>query len=338
MKRITLVSLSALVLTGIVMTAQPPDRINYQGVLRNSADEPLDGSFPMTFRFFDDPTEGNELLVDTHAAVTVTGGLFNVEIGSGSVADGSDPGTFSTLADVFGQYTDLYLEVEVNGETLLPRTAVSAAGYALNARKVRGRELVSEGPLELYVDGSVTGCGGGGCSDVNDGLSLETAKQTIQAAVDAIPAVLNGAVTVNITPGSYVGAITLGQRLRNGPYPVWLKGNDAAPSSVTIQGDGRDGEDTGISVFDDSVLISGMTVSQFGLDQWDDGLSVRRRHRCGQGYRRAVGLRSFRQRVWRNLAHGSIRRRPGLHDPGQLRHHAGPGAGLRNRRVRKGNS
>ena len=60
---------------------------------------------------------------DPSGAVTVTGGLFNVEIGSGSVTDGSGPGTFSTLADVFGQHADLYLEVEVNGETLSPRTA-----------------------------------------------------------------------------------------------------------------------------------------------------------------------------------------------------------------------
>ena len=244
--------------------ATPPDAINYQGVLRGSSGEPLDGSYAMVFRFFDDPSAGNEILVDTHAAVTVTGGLFNVEVGGGSVADGSGPGTFSTLADVFGQHTDLYLEVEVAGETLQPRTAVSAAGYALNARKVRGRELVSEGPLQLYVDSSVSGCGGGGCNDVNDGLSSATAKQTIQAAVDAIPAVLNGAVKVNISPGSYIGGITLGRRLRNGPYTVWLEGNDAAPSSVTIQGGGRDGDDTGISVFDDKVVISGVTVSQFG--------------------------------------------------------------------------
>lgn len=267
-RQMTLFALAAFGLMGLAHAADPPALVNYQGVLRNNAGVPLDGSFAMTFRFFNAASGGDEILVDTHGSVTgsvtVSGGLFNVELGGGTITDGSGPGIFTSLLEVFAGYSDLYLEVDVEGETLSPRTAVSAAGYALNARKVRGRELVSEGPLQLYVDSSVTGCGGGGCSDVNDGLSLQTAKQTIQAAVDAIPAVLNGAVTVNITPGSYVGAITLGRRLRNGPYPVWLKGNDAAPSSVTIQGSGRDGDDAGISVFDDWVLISGVTVSQFG--------------------------------------------------------------------------
>ena len=97
-----ILALIALALTSLVSAADPPELINYQGVLRNTADEPLDGAFPMTFRFFDALTVGNEILVDTHAAVTVSDGLFNVELGGGVVTDGSGPGTFTTL---IGTYT-----------------------------------------------------------------------------------------------------------------------------------------------------------------------------------------------------------------------------------------
>jgi hypothetical protein len=47
-----ILALIALALTSFVPAADPPELINYQGVLRNSVDEPLNGIFSMTFRFF----------------------------------------------------------------------------------------------------------------------------------------------------------------------------------------------------------------------------------------------------------------------------------------------
>jgi hypothetical protein len=73
--------------------AAPPDRVNYQGVLRDANDVPRDGQFNMIFRFFDAATGGNEILVDSHLQannqeVVVSGGLFSVALGSGDVDDG----------------------------------------------------------------------------------------------------------------------------------------------------------------------------------------------------------------------------------------------------------
>ena len=54
MRRLTIIlALVAIAFTSMVLAADPPELLNYQGVLRNSSDEPLDGGFPMTFRFFD---------------------------------------------------------------------------------------------------------------------------------------------------------------------------------------------------------------------------------------------------------------------------------------------
>ena len=85
MKRLLLLVFLATTVVGMAQAMQPPDLINYQGVLRDAADKPLDGTFPMVFHFFDAETGGNEILVDSHASVVVSGGLFNVQLGDGAV-------------------------------------------------------------------------------------------------------------------------------------------------------------------------------------------------------------------------------------------------------------
>ena len=52
-----------------VAQTTPPDVLNYQGVLRDASDAPLDGTYPMVFRFFDAAASGNEILVDEHFAI-----------------------------------------------------------------------------------------------------------------------------------------------------------------------------------------------------------------------------------------------------------------------------
>jgi hypothetical protein len=129
---------------GLLSAAAPPDRVNYQGILRDSAGAPRNGSFDVSFHLYDALTGGNEILIDRHLAansqaVVVTTGLFNVEIGSGQMLDGSGPGTFTTLGAAFGSQASLFLEIEIAGETLAPRLHVAAAGYALNAATLTGR-------------------------------------------------------------------------------------------------------------------------------------------------------------------------------------------------------
>lgn len=265
MKPTILLAVIALALTSLVLAADPPELVNYQGVLRNSVDEPLDGSFSMTFRFFDALSGGDEILVDTHGAVNVSDGLFNVELGSGSVTDGSGPGEFTTLSEVFAQHTDLYLQVEVAGEMLLPRTRVAAAGYALNARRVRGVEIVSDGDLELWVDGAAG-------DDANNGLDSTSPKKTIMGAVNAIPIVLNGDVTVHIKPGTYQEEIVLSGRHRNGLFTVLLQQDVLSPEvtapSVLVQPPAHPCgtcSDIGILVMDEIVRLAGIKIDGFNF-------------------------------------------------------------------------
>ncbi|RMF75461.1 MAG: hypothetical protein D6738_03815 [Acidobacteria bacterium] len=126
-----------------VSAAAAPDAINYQGVLRDAADAPLDGGYDMVFRFWSAETAGDEILIDRHLAVnsqavTVSGGTFSVRLGTGEVLDGSGPGAYGSLTKVFANYSEVWLEVQVGSETLSPRMPVSAAGFALNASRVGG--------------------------------------------------------------------------------------------------------------------------------------------------------------------------------------------------------
>jgi hypothetical protein len=110
--------------------------VNYQGVLRSASGAALNGAYNMVFRLYDAPTGGNEIIVDRHTSldggpVTVTAGLFNVPIGSGSLLDGGGPGAFTELRSVFKTYTSVYLEIQVEAEILIPRSPIASAPYAI---------------------------------------------------------------------------------------------------------------------------------------------------------------------------------------------------------------
>ena len=85
-----------------VAAAEPPAIVNYQGVLRDSADRPLDGLYDMAFQFYSADTGGDFILQDLHAntfgsAVVVSNGLFNVALGTGIYATATVPVPISRL-------------------------------------------------------------------------------------------------------------------------------------------------------------------------------------------------------------------------------------------------
>lgn len=138
----------AALLTPLAWAAGTPDAINYQGVLRDASGAPRDGAFDMRFRFLDAEVAGTEILVDEHlgagtGAVQVAGGLFSVALGTGAVADGSGPGTYTALSQVFGAFANVWLEIEIDGETLAPRVRLLATPYAHNATALEGRGAAS---------------------------------------------------------------------------------------------------------------------------------------------------------------------------------------------------
>ncbi|MCH9025434.1 MAG: hypothetical protein IH931_08890, partial [candidate division Zixibacteria bacterium] len=62
--------------------ANVPQLINFQGVLIDSVGTPLDGSFDITFRIYNQPTSGSAFWIETHIGEPVNDGLFAVILGS----------------------------------------------------------------------------------------------------------------------------------------------------------------------------------------------------------------------------------------------------------------
>lgn len=103
-------------------SAQVPGRVSFQGLLLDSGGNPIQGSANLSFALFAAPTGGSALWSESHSGVSVTDGIYDVELGSVT------PLTPALLAG-----GTRYLEVTVAGETLAPRRPLLAVPYALTA-------------------------------------------------------------------------------------------------------------------------------------------------------------------------------------------------------------
>ena len=71
-------------------------------------------------------------------AVLVTNGLFTDFLGGGTLADGPSFGVYTTMPAVFAAFTNLYVEIVVNGTPLAGRQRVASSAFALNAGSLAG--------------------------------------------------------------------------------------------------------------------------------------------------------------------------------------------------------
>jgi len=112
-------------------TVMVPYLINYQGHLKDSGGNPLNGvSVDLTFRFYDSETGGNLLLSVEQTGVQVTEGLFNVLLGSGTVTASAE----FTLAAAFQKHSEVWMSTEVGSDgQMAPRQRIASVGYALKA-------------------------------------------------------------------------------------------------------------------------------------------------------------------------------------------------------------
>ena len=102
-----------------------PAQLNYQGSLANAADSAaVNATLEMTYRIYDSETDGTELWSETHPAVLVADGLFQVLMGSMTPFPA---GLFDGSA--------LWLQTEVGTEVLTPRKPLVSAAYSQRAER-----------------------------------------------------------------------------------------------------------------------------------------------------------------------------------------------------------
>lgn len=118
-----------LALAGLSSTAlAQPTQVPIQGYLTDDVGQTVDGEVPVRFSLYSVPTGGSAWFSELHEPLTLEDGHFIANLGSVGVLD---------LAE-FEDGPMVYLEVEVDGETLTPRVALLTVPYAAWARRAGG--------------------------------------------------------------------------------------------------------------------------------------------------------------------------------------------------------
>ncbi|MDP2671066.1 MAG: site-specific integrase [bacterium] len=184
-------------LTGAVLAASaPPQILSFQGRLTNSSDAPVTGATDIIFYIYDARTAGT--LKWTSRTWTLTpdsNGIFSACLGDQDTTDDCLAGGGADTAfpaDLFTDNPALYLEVEVEGETLSPRQRISSVSYSLNSGALDGVDSTSflrSDTSDNFTSGTLT---------IDDGTTLAVNSSTIglgNASGDAIT--VNGTATFN---------------------------------------------------------------------------------------------------------------------------------------------
>ena len=113
---------AALLLGAVTAVAQFPTTVNYQVMLTDDADEPLaDQAVELVFRLYQLEAGGVAGWTETHNTTTNSIGVVSVILGTvNPIPLDSFPG-------------HLWLEIEVDGETMSPRRRLTSAPYAFDA-------------------------------------------------------------------------------------------------------------------------------------------------------------------------------------------------------------
>lgn len=138
----------AALLVAATASGQVPEKMNYQVMLTDDADQPLaDQAVTLVFRIYNSDIGGVMLWNETHVTATNSIGVVSVVLGT----------TTPIPASTFTQ--PLWIEVEVDGETLTPRRELVSSPYALHASDSDqlGMIVASEYALreDLFVPGII---------------------------------------------------------------------------------------------------------------------------------------------------------------------------------------
>ena len=136
-----LLVLAALLALPAAVPSQVPQKMNYQVMLTDDGDAPLaDQLVELVFRIYDAADGGSLLWTETHNATTNSIGVVAVVLGETNPLN-------------FGFDGPTWLEIDVDGETLVPRRELVSAPYALRAAVAESIAGVMAGDGDWVVDG-----------------------------------------------------------------------------------------------------------------------------------------------------------------------------------------
>ncbi|NQU18054.1 MAG: hypothetical protein HQ564_08305 [Candidatus Saganbacteria bacterium] len=289
MKKIISFCVLFLFLSTVVFAV--PARINYQGILKNSAGDLLIGTYAMTFSIYAATTGGAAAWQETQS-VTVESGLYSVQLGGGTNVTGD----LNTLFD--GNIKYLGVKVGTDSE-MTPRVALVSVPYAMRAATAEA--LTSTAPINtsgnIQTSGQFIGDGsqltGVGDAATVDGLNAsdfvrfgttETQSTTAMYGISISQATNIGTALRIRTEGSGstgillrgLGASSKGIIATGESIGVWGVGLDCGG---TFEGTGSDGiavfakSSNGVGVFGSGATYGGSFESTASGSKGIYGLS-----------------------------------------------------------------
>jgi hypothetical protein len=162
-----------------------PSQLSYQGFLADAADSSaVTATLEMTFRLFDSETKGAELWSETHPAVEVGGGLFQVLLGSITAFPAG-------LFDGSG----MWLQTEAGSEVFSPRKSLVSVAFSQrskNADHASTADWATAAQLAIHAD--TAAYSPSTCPWTIDGGNIyrETGKVGIGTTAPTYPLHVNG--------------------------------------------------------------------------------------------------------------------------------------------------
>jgi hypothetical protein len=127
-RTVTVIVLCLTAILFLAPTHSVPLLINYQGRINNASGQSITGTVNLTFAFYSAATGGTKYLSVYQPSIQVSGGVYALLIGSGTVTIGTEP----DLAAVFQKHPSVYMGVKVNNDAeMTPRVLIASAPYAL---------------------------------------------------------------------------------------------------------------------------------------------------------------------------------------------------------------
>lgn len=182
MKKLILLSLFALL--GASARAQPPQKFNYQGVVRNPTGSPVANQVVgLRISILDGSAVGTAQYVETQTVTTNQFGLYNVQIGGGTVVSG-------TIAGVTWGSGDKYVRVEIDpagGTSYQPLGSAQllSVPYAIYAGNASSGTPGPTGPQGVQGATGATGPQGATGATGNNGPTGATGPTGVAGATGA---------------------------------------------------------------------------------------------------------------------------------------------------------
>ncbi len=208
MRSILVRSLFFVFIFATITAAQVPQTLSYQGVLTDASNNPRNGNFQLTFKFYEQ-ADGNEAIWQEVHNVGVVNGLFNVVLGKNQ-----------SLTVPFDRLYWLGITIGDDAE-LSPRVELTSSAYSLNARFLADGALTAGSNINLTRQGSSIVI-----SAINGGSQLQLPfAGSIASAGDALSVTNTGVGSAaNFQNNGAAATLKLINNQPNGPA-LQLQGN-----------------------------------------------------------------------------------------------------------------